>query len=657
MILGLLRVVIGADLGPLKNAAGSVGNILGTVGNVVEKTMRRIRLAVAAATVAVIALTTSSQAQLDVQSKLAARLNTTIESVQTIAHTADLAGVSFESMAKSVETFQTQLAMASRLGAGPAYEALQRLGLSANQLLAMPIDERLGAIAAKFQELGYSVGQQADALRQFRIRGTEIITMLRNGGSDITAAKDEIYKLGLAVNTIDGQKIEAANDAFRRVQLVLRGIGNQLAVQVAPALQAVSEWLTGMAEKQGGFANVVRSTIAGLISGFGAFVDVLERDVSPALQNIFIYLKNEIIDFKTRMNDLAGFWTVWLYQPFKDIEAKSDYVKAKLETPPRKEQWLKWWNDITNEMNERAIVNAIDEAMKKKKAPDVDPFTDDQKKAYGDRLSALKATLGSEFDALKENKEKQIREIEDLENRGYLAKKEGHRLKLEAEKQYQDKFAELTQTTFENQYLTEEEIAQRSHDQRLQQLAEFEQARTDLTAQASEIRRRLEEKHAIDMRMIVARQYSALAGIVDTALGQMSQVIGAEGGAAFEIMKAISYATALVKGYEAVVSAWATGNATGIPGMGAALAAVTAAGVGAQIAALSRIRPGDSGTLTGGGGSTAQTPAAAPATAATNSTLTVQGLTPGQLFTTDAMRDFAERLIEFQRQGGDILLK
>jgi hypothetical protein len=80
-------------------------------------------------------------------------------------------------------------------------------------------------------------------------------------------------------------------------------------------------------------------------------------------------------------------------------------------------------------------------------------------------------------------------------------------------------------------------------------------------------------------------------------------------------------------------------------------AAVAAQGM-AQLASINSASSSGSnsiGGVNGGGGAAAAQPTM-------NRTLTVQGITPGQIFTGDAMRDFMERMLDMQRDGYQVVL-
>lgn len=84
-------------------------------------------------------------------------------------------------------------------------------------------------------------------------------------------------------------------------------------------------------------------------------------------------------------------------------------------------------------------------------------------------------------------------------------------------------------------------------------------------------------------------------------------------------------------------------------GKAAAFASMIATG----LSAVSAIK-GASKNAGGGAASAAGTPAAAAP--AMNRTLTVQGITPGQIFSGDSMRDFMEQMLQMQRDGYQVVL-
>lgn len=117
--------------------------------------------------------------------------------------------------------------------------------------------------------------------------------------------------------------------------------------------------------------------------------------------------------------------------------------------------------------------------------------------------------------------------------------------------------------------------------------------------------------------------------------------------------KAVAIATALINTYQGITKALATYP----PPISTAMAAIQAAAGFAQVAKIrSQTSKGGGSGGGGGGGGEAAAAAAVPATGVTN-TLTVQGISPTQMFSGDAMRGLAEQLLEYQRNGGTVVLE
>ncbi len=115
---------------------------------------RRATLAAAAATAALAAagaaMIRSGLQTVDAQAKLAQSLGTTVASIQTLERAGELAGVSMSGIEQAIKDLTRRLSQAAA-GTGPAADASDRLGLSASDLIALPLDQRVGAINAAIE--------------------------------------------------------------------------------------------------------------------------------------------------------------------------------------------------------------------------------------------------------------------------------------------------------------------------------------------------------------------------------------------------------------------------------------------------------------------------------------------------------------------------
>ena len=221
---------------------------------------RRVRVAaaaaVAAATAAGVAMVRSGLQTVDAQAKLAQSLGTTVASIQTLERAGELAGVSMSGIEQATKDLARRLSQAAA-GTGPAADALERLGLSANELIALPLDQRVGAINAAIENFVPAAERAAIAGQLFGEEGS--IAMARIDTATLRQATDDVLAFGVVVSEQDADQIERTNDAISRLGLIWRGLSNQLAVAAAPALEAVANAMAAVASRTGPLGIAIRS--------------------------------------------------------------------------------------------------------------------------------------------------------------------------------------------------------------------------------------------------------------------------------------------------------------------------------------------------------------------------------------------------------------
>lgn len=654
-VIGDLVVRIGGDAKGLVDAATRSEGALKKIEKTAEAMSKIVAGAIAGAAVALIALTRNSQNTVDAQYKLAERLDATVIGIQTLTYAADLAGIGLEQMTKSADMLNRKLGEAMRDTMSPAADAFKRLGLSARELSSMDADQRFAIIADRIKAMGLNGAQTADVLRQMGIRGAEFSNLMRKGGEDIRNARKDIVDFGVAVSDIDAKKIEIANDSMTTLGLIARGVGNQIAVALAPAIQAAAEALGDASRNTGGFKGAIQTATDLAIRGFG----MLRREIYLTR----IGVDEAISDILNLWDKLAGMIpraievVTGISQQklgFEPINKSFGKLRETLEKPPSPEEWEKWWNTQKQKANDAAKA-AIEAQKELGKGPKGEVLSSQERKQLQEKFQRLQEAVANEDRVLRLQQEKQLRDLEEFYRKGIVTKQKYDETKLQIEDNFQTKMKALIQAKLEEGILTEQELLARKHALQLKAIQEFEDNKTITAQRANELRRLHAEQHAIDMAQITARQYSQLAGIVDTSLGAISGIIKDENSKAFKAMKIISTATALVKGYEAMVSAYAAGARIGGPALGSVFAAVAAAGTGAIIAKIHGVGESSSGTPSAAGSSsTAATTSAAPA--ASSQTLHVRGIDPNSLFSGVQMRELAEQLLQYQRDGGQVVL-
>jgi len=218
------------------------------------KFTKRIALAASAAitgaAAAGAAMVRSGLVTVDAQAKLAQSLGTTVASIQTLERAGDLAGVSIIGVEQATKDLTRRLSQAAA-GSGPAIAALKRLGLSANDLLALPLDQRVGSINAAIEEFVPLAERAAVAGQLFGEEGS--LNLARIDTAALRQATKDVRDFGVVVSEQDAKQIELTNDAISRLGLVWRGLANQLTVAVAPSLQSVADAMAAATRVGGAF--------------------------------------------------------------------------------------------------------------------------------------------------------------------------------------------------------------------------------------------------------------------------------------------------------------------------------------------------------------------------------------------------------------------
>ena len=231
-------------------------------------------VAVAAAAAAGIAMIRSGLETIDAQANLAQSLGTTTRSIQVLTFAGNLAGVSMDEIAAATKKLTLKLSDAAG-GTGTAVAALQRLHLTATDLQALPLDERIVAIQDALTKFVPPAEQAAVASALFGDKAA--LAFSRIDSATLRQASQDITDFGVAVSDQDADQIRTTGDAIDRLGLVWLGLTNQLAVAVAPALETVANALADATRAGGVFQTSISylgdhiGEIASIAGAFATF--------------------------------------------------------------------------------------------------------------------------------------------------------------------------------------------------------------------------------------------------------------------------------------------------------------------------------------------------------------------------------------------------
>jgi len=171
--------------------------------------------------------------QLDKMSK---RTGISVESLSELGYAAQLSGANLESVENGVRRMQRTIADAAD-GTALATDALARLGLSAEQLMALSPEEQFSVIAKRLNEIGDPTMKAAAAMAILGRSGTALLPMME----EMAETRAEARKLGLVMSGEDAKAAAKLNDAMDRMRASLRFLAATVGSALAPLLTELAD--------------------------------------------------------------------------------------------------------------------------------------------------------------------------------------------------------------------------------------------------------------------------------------------------------------------------------------------------------------------------------------------------------------------------------
>jgi hypothetical protein len=553
------------------------------------------------------------------------------------------------------------------LGLDPSREALESYGNTASAM-GKSLEQMIEAVAdaatgefERLKEFGIKSSKQGDQVT-FTFQGIE--KTIRNTSEEITKYLNDIGQNQFAgamaerAKTLDGA-ISNLGDSWDELFRTINrsNAGGLIADSVSTATDAIENF-TKIVEAMGSASDeTARQTksIGIIVEGLSIVfetVAVLGVNVAFVLKSI----KKEIVGLADQAKavarlDFAGAQTIGRLMREDAIAARQevDRLTAAILTAreagsaPDAEQPARMPRIAapqqpapapsgTGKTVESFLTDPLAdlfEARREREAKALDEQEERERQYWADRIQRVQESLLSESELLEQKYQKDIERLEAA-----VMTEEERRLAREA---------------LELEHLTRMgKIEEEGQAARIK-------AETDAAAEIERIRQASMTK----LERFMAMSYQDQAKHVANSMREQLTSVNTNSRAMFNINKVAAIANALLKAKESVTSAYAFGSKIGGPPLGAAMAGVAAAATAAQVAAIKSQQFG--GGMAGVGASAGAASAATTGLAETsapsmNQTITIQGISSGDLFGGDAVRTLIDRLIDAQRNGARIVL-
>jgi hypothetical protein len=198
---------------------------------------------------------------LDESAKRALKINVDVSEVRGLELAAQLSGVAVDKLTSSYSILNKQIDAANQ-GGKAQQQLFKSLGLDSNALSGLGAGQQFEVIAKSLDQIQDRTRRAALAVQLFGRGGLDLLPMLANGGKGLVGAMKDAQRLGGFISNEEAGRVEAANDAFTRLQFTMRSVFQRIAVDMSPALQNLFRDLAE-AVKPG-------TALNGLMLGFGS---------------------------------------------------------------------------------------------------------------------------------------------------------------------------------------------------------------------------------------------------------------------------------------------------------------------------------------------------------------------------------------------------
>lgn len=225
-----------------ESAGSKIGKAFGTIGKAAV-TMGTATIAGATAlggSAYKMAMSTAEQA--DYIDKLSERTGINREELQRWKHAADQSGASVDSFKNGIKKMTDTIDSANQ-GSATAQTALERLGLSLDDLNGMTTEQQFDAITAALADMEEGAERNAIGNDLLGKTYTEMLPLLNAGSDGIKDLKQEADDLGIVMSEDTVKAGVKLGDTIANVKDALNGFKNQIGAAAIPIIQKFADML------------------------------------------------------------------------------------------------------------------------------------------------------------------------------------------------------------------------------------------------------------------------------------------------------------------------------------------------------------------------------------------------------------------------------
>lgn len=326
---------------------------------------------------------------IDTLAKTADKLGLTTEQLAGLRHAAELTGVDVRKFDMGLQRMVRRLAEASA-GTGEAKDILKALGLDAKALVMAGPYQAFLQVADAVARLENQADKVRVAFKLFDSEGVALVNTLNAGRPAIEAATREAQALGLAVSRFDARKVELAKDALARMRSALRGLGQALAIQVAPLVIHIADWITEATKRTRSYLITSLDALEVLAKGLRRIIGLWQEKQYWILKTTLAF--GALMEFSQGWLIPTEIWNKWKR---REAELLTDLGDLEYELQRGGDNITRFFDTLRNAINAAALREPLRPALETLGLPELEA----QLKAEQEQARALE-TLKNRAEAV-----------------------------------------------------------------------------------------------------------------------------------------------------------------------------------------------------------------------------------------------------------------
>ena len=244
---------------------------------------------VAALSASFVKLTASmrdTQNQLDALGKFGRVLGLSLGEMQEYEFIAKRNGIATEEFAKAIQD------MLNNLGQGS--DAFTRLGLDITNLKSLKTAELFNTVGRALSNLSSKAEQVGISRAIFGEQGGRVVQVFSGNIGELTT---RFRQLRGVISEIELKNIEAANNQFTDLGVIIDGIKDKVAANLAPAFLAFGKIIEATIKEYGGIGEVTNNVTIAVLSGIQAMIGAFQA-LGAAIDSIkfgFMAIQNLLL--------------------------------------------------------------------------------------------------------------------------------------------------------------------------------------------------------------------------------------------------------------------------------------------------------------------------------------------------------------------------